>query len=236
MINSCGTGKPTEAEADGGSGGSCSGCSAVRAVRAVRLFGCSAVRAVRLFGLFGRRRLSSPAWRLASGSEAPTAAGASSLSFSCSVVLRLLPVGNSGWKPSHRRRENPPMCWLCWWLCWSGSSGEGSPPPHGDWRAQRSPHRSRRQQQQEPAAYFFLVLLFLRLSPSATAAGSHPPHGQRRAAAKPPTAAGDSSSRSQQQQHPVRRIGKRSEAPPAESCSSAYLSLSFALSIISWST
>ena len=30
--------------------------------------------------------------------------------------------------------------------------------------------------------------------------------------------------------------GERSEAPPAESCSSAYLSLSFALSVISLST
>ena len=35
---------------------------------------------------------------------------------------------------------------------------------------------------------------------------------------------------------PGRRSGERSEAPPAESCSSAYLSLSFALSIISLST
>ena len=65
MINSFGTGKPTEADGERGSGGSCS------AVRAVRLFGCSAVRtAAALLP------------RMASGerSEAPTAAGASSSS------------------------------------------------------------------------------------------------------------------------------------------------------------
>ena len=61
----------------------------------------------------------------------------------------------------------------------------------------------------DSSLFFFLVLLFLRLSPSAAAARALlPPNGQRRAERSP---------------------------PPAESCSSAYLSLSFALSIISLS-
>ena len=77
----------------------CSGCSAVRAVRLFGCSGCSAVRAVRLFGLFGRRRLSSPEWPAASGSEAPTAAGDSSSNsrFQQLIFLRLSPIGGSGW-------------------------------------------------------------------------------------------------------------------------------------------
>ena len=75
MINSFGTeadGEATEADGSGRGTG-----------KRRQLFG--------LFGLFGRRRLSSPAWPAASGAKPPTAAGASSLSFSCSVVLRLSP-------------------------------------------------------------------------------------------------------------------------------------------------
>ena len=64
MINSFGTGKPTEADGSGRGTG-----KRTEAAAAVRLFGCSAVRAVRLFGLFGRRRLSSPAWPAASGAK-----------------------------------------------------------------------------------------------------------------------------------------------------------------------
>ena len=47
MINSFGTGKPTEADGERGSGR----------------------KRQQLFGLFGRRRLSSPAWRLASAAK-----------------------------------------------------------------------------------------------------------------------------------------------------------------------
>ena len=68
-----------------------------------------------------RRGLSSPAWPAASGSEAPTAAGDSSSNssflFLVLLFLWLSPIGGSGWKPSHRRRQNPPLRWLCWW-CW----------------------------------------------------------------------------------------------------------------------
>ena len=75
MINSFGTGKPTEADGSGrGTGKRTEAAEAVRAVRLFGLFGCSAVRAVRLFGLFGlfgRRGLSSPAWPAASVAKPP---------------------------------------------------------------------------------------------------------------------------------------------------------------------
>ena len=84
------------------------------------------------------------------------------------------------------------------------------------------------------SSFLFLVLLFLWLLPSSAAARTllpmaigereRSPHRSRRQQQQGPA-----------QQHPVWRRGERSEAPPAESCSSAYLSLSFALSIISLS-
>ena len=138
MINSFGTGKPTEADGSGrGTGKRTEAAAAVRLFGLFGCSGCSAVRAVRLFGLFGRRRLSSPAWPAASGSEAPTAAGDSSSNsrFQQLIFLRLSPIGGSGWKPSaddgkiHR--------------CAGGCAGGGSPPPNGQRRAERSPHRSR---------------------------------------------------------------------------------------------
>ena len=70
-------------------------------------------------------------------------------------------------------------------------------------------------------------------------------HQQRRGLSSPwpsasgseaPTAAGDSSSRIHRSSTPEGVVASGSEAPPAESFSSAYLSLSFALSIISLST
>ena len=148
MINSCGTGKPTEADGERGSGRKrrqLFGCSAVRAVRAVRLFGCSAVRAVRLFGcsavravrLIGRRRLSSPAWPAASVAKPPPQqepAAAAATADSSSLFLCCCFFAAVAYR-QQRRGQNPPMCWLCWWLCWSVISGEGSPPPHGQRRA-----------------------------------------------------------------------------------------------------
>ena len=100
MINSFGTGKPTEADGSGrGTGKRTEAAAAVRLFGLFGCSGCSAVRAVRLFGLFGRRRLSSPAWPAASGSEAPTAAGDSSSNsrFQQLIFLRLSPIGGSGW-------------------------------------------------------------------------------------------------------------------------------------------
>ena len=138
MINSFGTGKPTEAdgsgrkrtEADGGRG------SGRKRRQLVGLVGCSGGSAVRLFGLFGcsggggsppphgqRRAVAKP----------PTAEGDSSSNsrFQQLIFLRLSPNGGSGWKPSpddgkiHR--------------CAGGCAVGGSPPPHGQRRAQRSP-------------------------------------------------------------------------------------------------
>ena len=106
MINSCGTGKRTEADGSGRGTG-----KRTEAAAAVRLFGCSAVRAVRAAAALLPR--------MASGerSEAPTAAGATAAAATADssslFFLRLSPIGGSGWKPSTRRRQNPPMCW---WL------------------------------------------------------------------------------------------------------------------------
>ena len=83
MINSFGTGKPTEAAESGSGRGKrrqlfgLFGCSAVRLFG---LFGCSAVR---LFGQ--RRRLSSPAWPAASAAKPHPKEAA--LLLCCSVVF-----------------------------------------------------------------------------------------------------------------------------------------------------
>ena len=86
MINSFGTGKPTEADGSGRGTGK-------------RTEAAAAVRAVRLFGLFGRRRLSSPAGERRA-ERSPTAAGATATAaaaYLCAVVfLRLSPIGGSG--------------------------------------------------------------------------------------------------------------------------------------------
>ena len=76
MINSCGTGKPTEADGERERG---SGRKRRQLFGLFGLFGCSAVR---LFGLFGRRRLSSPGRRRGERSEAPPQR-------SCSFVVLL---------------------------------------------------------------------------------------------------------------------------------------------------
>ena len=138
MINSCGTGKPTEADGSGrGTGKRTEAAAAVRLFGLFGCSGCSAVRAVRLFGLFGRRRLSSPAWPAASGSEAPTAAGASSNSSSSNsrfqqlIFLRLSPIGGSGWKPS----PDDGKIHRCAGGYAGGCAVGGSPPPHGQRRA-----------------------------------------------------------------------------------------------------
>ena len=68
-------------------------------------------------------------WRAASGGGAHMASAAkpppqqdpAAFFFLVLLFLPLSPVGGSGWKPSHRRRQNPPLrwlCWWCWWLCW----------------------------------------------------------------------------------------------------------------------
>ena len=105
MINSFGTGKPTEADGSGrGTGKRTEAAAAVRAVRLFGLFGCSGCSAVRAV-----RAAAALLPRMASGerSEAPTAAGASSsriqqLSFSCAVVFAAVAFGNSGEGKIHR--------------------------------------------------------------------------------------------------------------------------------------
>ena len=127
MINSCGTGKPTEADGSGRGSGrkrrqlfGLFGCSAVRAVRLFGCSGCSAVRAVRLFGLFGCSGCSGCSavravraaaallprkahWR---AQRSPTEAGATATAaaaYLCAVVfLRLSPIGGSGEGKIHR--------------------------------------------------------------------------------------------------------------------------------------
>ena len=115
------------------------------------------------------------------------------------------PIGGSGWKPSHRRRQNPPPQPA---FSWTGSSSptaettahgtfkQPSSPTaettaHGTFKqpSKRSAVRVARQQQQDPpqqepaaagsSSFLFLVLLFLRLSPiGGSGEGSPPPHGQ----------------------------------------------------------
>ena len=128
-----------DGEADGGRG---SGRGTGKRTEAA-----AAVRAVRLFG---RRRLSSPAWPAASGAKpppaprkahwraerSPTAAGASSFLFLVLLFLRLSPVGGSGWKPSHRRRQNPPSC-----AAKTAAGGSAGRTPAA--RRQNPPHTAR---------------------------------------------------------------------------------------------
>ena len=120
MINSfrrMRTGKPDgsgrkrtgDGEADG-SGGSCSGCSAVRAPSARALLPMA----------IGERKRSPHRSRISAAALLPMAIGepkrsphrsrSSSFLFLVLLFLRLSPVGGSGWKPSHRRGQNPPSC------------------------------------------------------------------------------------------------------------------------------
>ena len=120
-----------DGEADGSGRGTGKRTEAAAAVRAVRLFGRrqlsspwpAASRSEAPTAAGYRRQLSSP-WPAASRSEAPTAAGASSFLFLVLLFLRLSPVGGSGWKPSHRRRQNPTLVQQNGrrWFSWSGSS------------------------------------------------------------------------------------------------------------------
>ena len=107
MINSFGTGKPTEADGSGRGTG-----KRTEAAAAVRLFGCSAVRAAAAL---------LPRMESGERSYAPTAAGASSFLFLVLLFLRLSPIGGSGEGKIHR--------------CAGGCAVGGSPPPHGERRA-----------------------------------------------------------------------------------------------------
>ena len=126
MINSCGTGKPTEAdgERERGSGRKrrqlfgCSGCSAVRLFG---LFGCSGCSAVRLFGLFG-----------CSGCSGCSAVRA------VRAAAALLP------RKAHWRAERSPTPKKLLFCCAAVllircSSSPAAAPRKAHWRAQRSP-------------------------------------------------------------------------------------------------
>ena len=146
MINSCGTGKPTEADGERGSGRKrrqlfglfgCSGCSAVRLFG---LFGCSAVRLFGLFGCSAGGGSPPPVRRIGERSEAPTEAGDSSsriqlLSFSCAVVLVFVAVAFI-------------------------SCGEGSPPPYGQRRAGEAPTEAGDSSSNSRFQQLIFVLLF----------------------------------------------------------------------------
>ena len=142
MINSfrrMRTGKRTgDGEADGGRG------SGRKRRQLFGLFGCSGGGGS--LPPHGQRRAERsphrhPVRRIGERSEAPpqqepAAAGASSFLFLVLLFLRLSPVGGSGWKPSHRRRQNPPSC-----AAKTAAGGSAGRAPAA--RRQNPPHTAR---------------------------------------------------------------------------------------------
>ena len=115
-----------------------------------------------------RRGLSSPAWPSASGSEAPTEAGATATAaaaYLCAVVfLRLSPIGGSGEGKIHR-------CDGCVGGCAGRSSAARALLPRmASGERSEAPTEAGASSSRIQQLIFFLVLLFLRLSPSETAA------------------------------------------------------------------
>ena len=116
MINSFGTGKPTEADGSGrGTGKRTEAAAAVRAVR-----------------LFGRRRLSSPAWPAASGAKPPPQQEPAAFFFLCYCFC--------GCRLSAAAARAKSTDVLVIVLVGHQRRGLSS---HGERRAQRSPHLQR---------------------------------------------------------------------------------------------
>ena len=183
MINSFGTGKPTEADGSGRGTG-----KRTEAVAAVRLFGCSAVRAVRAAAALLPR--------MASGerSEAPTEAGAtataatadSSSLFFCGCRLSAAAAGSHPPADGKIHRCAGGCDGGCAGGCDGGCAGGGSPPPNGQRRAERSPHRSRSNSSRVQQLSFSCAIVFAAVAFISSGEGSPPPpNGQRRAERSP---------------------------------------------------